>query len=82
MLYFKRDEKAISETAAKYGMFCHSVALNMLSNNENAQECTNSTNLLTLTRNSILPKNDWGSFANIRAMYSLRMTGHQCTRTA
>ena len=27
-LYFKRDEAAISETATKYGAFCHRIALN------------------------------------------------------
>lgn len=44
-LYFKRDEKAISETAAKYGTFCHSIALNILSINEDAEECVNDTYL-------------------------------------
>lgn len=44
-LYFKRDESAISETAAKYGAFCHSVAMNILSINEDAEECVNDTYL-------------------------------------
>ncbi len=46
-LYFKRDEKAISETAAKYGGFCHTIALNILSVHEDAEECVNDTYLRT-----------------------------------
>ena len=44
-LYFKRDEAAISETAAKYGGFCHGIALNILSINADADECVNDTYL-------------------------------------
>ncbi len=33
-LYFRRDERAISETAAKYGAFCRGIALNILSAGE------------------------------------------------
>lgn len=44
-LYFKRDESAISETAKKYGVFCHNVALNILSINADAEECVNDTYL-------------------------------------
>ena len=40
-LYFERDEKAIAETAAKYGAFCHSIALNILTIPEDAEECVN-----------------------------------------
>ena len=28
-LYWKRDEKAISETADKYGRYCYSIAYNI-----------------------------------------------------
>lgn len=44
-LYFRRDEKAITETAAKYGTFCRNIALNILSNCEDAEECANDTYL-------------------------------------
>ena len=44
-LYFKRDEIAVSETAAKYGAFCHGIALNILSINADAEECVNDTYL-------------------------------------
>lgn len=37
-LYFKRDEAAISETATKYGVFCHRIALNILSISADAEE--------------------------------------------
>ena len=42
-LYFKLDEAAISETANKYGAFCHSIALNILSIDADAEECVNNT---------------------------------------
>lgn len=44
-LYWERDEKAISETDSKYGAFCHGVAMNVLSQNEDAEECVNDTYL-------------------------------------
>lgn len=42
-LFWARDERAISETAGKYGKFCHSVAYNILYVNEDAEECVNDT---------------------------------------
>lgn len=44
-LYFERDEQAIKETDAKYGKLCYSVANNILSNNEDSEECVNDTYL-------------------------------------
>ena len=44
-LYFKRDEAAITETQAKYGAYCRSVALNILSVSADAEECVNDTYL-------------------------------------
>lgn len=40
-LYFRRDEAAIAETAAKYGAFCFSIAQNTLSIDADAEECVN-----------------------------------------
>ena len=54
-LYFKRDEAAISETAAKYGAFCRGIALNILSISADADECVNDTYLRAW--NSIPPQN-------------------------
>ena len=42
-LYFKRDEKAITETDAKYGRLCHSIANNILHNEQYSEECVNDT---------------------------------------
>ena len=44
-LYWKRDEKAIVETRAKYSSYCRSIAYNILDCMEDAQECENDTYL-------------------------------------
>lgn len=44
-LYWERNEKAISATAAKYGGYCYSVANNILNNRADAEECVNDTYL-------------------------------------
>ena len=46
-LYLVRDEQAIPETANKYGNYCTSIAKNILSNQEDAEECVNDTYLNT-----------------------------------
>lgn len=42
-LYWRRDEGAISATTDAYGNYCHSIAYNILCNNEDAEECVNDT---------------------------------------
>ncbi|MCH5344708.1 MAG: sigma-70 family RNA polymerase sigma factor [Acetatifactor sp.] len=42
-LYWQRDEAAITETAQKYGAFCHAIAMNLLQIKEDAEECLNDT---------------------------------------
>ncbi|MCL1824109.1 MAG: sigma-70 family RNA polymerase sigma factor [Oscillospiraceae bacterium] len=42
-LYFKRSETAVGETARKYGSYCLAIALNILGNKEDAEECVNDT---------------------------------------
>ena len=42
-LYLDRDERAIPETAAKYGSYCTSIAQNILGSAEDAEECVNDT---------------------------------------
>lgn len=42
-LYWARDEKAIQETAAKYGKLCAYIAKNILKCNEDREECVNDT---------------------------------------
>ena len=42
-LYFDRSEKAISETAVKYGKYCFSIAFNILTDKEDSEESVNDT---------------------------------------
>lgn len=42
-LYWQRDERAISVTAAKYGHYCNTIANNILHNFFDAEECVNDT---------------------------------------
>ena len=44
-LYFDRDEQAILETANKYGRYCHYIAYQILTNDEDAEEVVNDTYL-------------------------------------
>lgn len=42
-LYWAHSETAISETASKYGRYCHSIAFNILHSHEDSEECVNDT---------------------------------------
>lgn len=42
-LYWARDERAITETQRRYGSYCHSIALRILYDREDADECVNDT---------------------------------------
>ncbi len=42
-LYWARDERAIAESDAKYGRYCLQIAINILDNHEDAEECVNDT---------------------------------------
>ena len=42
-LYRQRSELAIAESSKKYGSYCHTVANNILNNNEDSDECVNDT---------------------------------------
>ena len=53
-LYWNRSENAISETAAKYGGYCYTIAYNILSNSEDSEESVNDTWLAAW--NSMPPK--------------------------
>ena len=46
-LYWARSEDAITQTARKYGSYCHTIAYNILHNNEDSEECVNDTWLKT-----------------------------------
>lgn len=42
-LFWERSEKAVTETANKYGSFCHNISYRILHNNQDAEECVNDT---------------------------------------
>ena len=42
-LYLNRNEQAISESSAKYGRYCTRIAMNVLRNSEDSEECVNDT---------------------------------------
>ena len=42
-LYWARSENAISETKAKYGRYCLKIAMNIVANTEDSEECVNDT---------------------------------------
>ena len=44
-LYFSRDQRAIEETAAKYGNYCYSITHNILQDKEDAEEAVSDTYL-------------------------------------
>lgn len=46
-LYWARNESAISETAQKYGRYCHYIAFRILNDDSDAEEIVNDTYLKT-----------------------------------
>ncbi len=44
-LYWERDERAIPATSEKYGRYCSAIAMQILGNSEDAEECVNDTYL-------------------------------------
>lgn len=44
-LFFDRDQRAIEETAKKYGSYCYSIAYSILQNREDAEEAVSDTYL-------------------------------------
>ena len=44
-LYWERNEQAITETAAKYGAYCQTIAHNILASREDAEECVDDTRM-------------------------------------
>ena len=42
-LFNRRDDRAIAETASKYGSYCRAIAGNILSSPEDAEEILNDT---------------------------------------
>ena len=44
-LFLSRSENAITETAQKYGPYCKRIAMNLLSNHQDVEECVSDTYL-------------------------------------
>ncbi|MCR5510180.1 MAG: sigma-70 family RNA polymerase sigma factor [Lachnospiraceae bacterium] len=44
-LYWARSENAITETNVKYGGYCRKIAMNIVANDEDSEECINDTYL-------------------------------------
>ena len=42
-LYWARDERALTETAAKFGAYCRKIAMNLLASLPDAEEVENDT---------------------------------------
>ena len=42
-LYWQRSDRAIPETECKYGDYCHTIAMRIVNNREDAEECVNDT---------------------------------------
>ena len=53
-LYLARDERAISETDAKYGSFCRTISIRIVGDSRDAEECVSDTYMKTW--NSIPPQ--------------------------
>ena len=58
-LYWQRSDQAIPETDRKYGRYCHTIAYNLCTDHEDAEECVNDTwfrawNLMPTERPSVL----------------------------
>lgn len=66
-LFFARSENALSEANTKYGGYCRAVAINILNNVQDAEECLNDT--LMRAWNSIPPNSP-----NILGAYLAKIT--------
>ena len=44
-LYWARNENAIAETRTKYGAYCRKIAMNIVANDEDSEECLSDTYL-------------------------------------
>ena len=42
-LFWERNERALTETAAKFGAYCRKIAMNILASDQEAEECENDT---------------------------------------
>jgi RNA polymerase sigma-70 factor (ECF subfamily) len=88
-LYWQRSENAIPETERKYGNYCHTIAMRILSNREDAEECVNDTwlgawNTMPENRPSHLAPylaklTRWLSLTRIKTQNRLKRGGNEVT---
>ena len=88
-LYWQRSERAIPETERKYGGYCHTVAMRIVNNLEDAEECVNDTwlgawNSMPENRPSYLAPylaklTRWLSLSRVKAQNRLKRGGNEVT---
>ena len=88
-LYWQRSDHAIPETECKYGGYCHTVAMRIVNNREDAEECVNDTwlgawNSMPENRPSYLAPylaklTRWLSLTKIKAQNRLKRGGNEVT---
>ena len=88
-LYWQRSERAIPETESKYGGYCHTVAMRIVNNREDAEECVNDTwlgawNSMPENRPSYLAPylaklTRWLSLTKVKAQNRLKRGGSEVT---
>ncbi len=89
LLYRRRSERAIAETAAKYGSYCAAIARRILQNREDVEECVSDTWLHAWNR---IPPDEpdpfshylgrltrWLSLSRLRDQKRLRLGGGEPT---
>ncbi|MBQ9685884.1 MAG: sigma-70 family RNA polymerase sigma factor [Oscillospiraceae bacterium] len=84
-LYWQRSEEAIPRTAAKFGGYCRTIAYNILSDAQDAEECVNDTwlkawNSMPKNRPTVLAPylgklTRWISLTRLRERNSLKRGG-------
>lgn len=80
-LYWARQEQAITETDRKYGVYCRSIAVNILKSQEDAEECVNDTWLRAW--NAMPPnvplfwRHFWGGLREISLWTGIRPPGRR-----
>ncbi len=70
-LYWQRSETAIAETASKYGNYCYSIAYNILTNREDAEESVSDT---YLTAWNIMPPHRPGILSSFLGKITRRIS--------
>ena len=88
-LYWQRSEQAIPETEHKYGGYCHTVAMRIVNNAEDAEECVNDTwhgawnsmpeNRPTFLAPYLAKLTRWLSLSKLKTQHRLKRGGGEVT---